>query len=139
MRASQIGNEEYNPAFLEKTFQVKKLILTVTADDQARNVNAYNPLLTFSYRGFFGDDSLDDLDTLPVASTDAEEGSPTGPYTITLSGGSDDNYDFQYVNGKLLVSDLKDQTINFSELADASLRIINLELLPHQDYQLNLP
>ena len=65
---------------------------------------------------FFGDDSSDDLDTLPVASTDAEEGSPTGPYTITLSGGSDDNYDFRYVNGKLLVSDLKDQTINFSRI-----------------------
>ena len=58
---------------LEKTFQVKKLILTVC--DGHEKYELSNPLLTFSYRGF-GDDSLSGLDTLPVASTDAEEGSP---------------------------------------------------------------
>ena len=44
------------------------------------------------------------IDTEPVASSAADEGTPAGSYDIIPSGGSDGNYSFAYVAGTLTVT-----------------------------------
>ena len=82
---------------------VEKKVLTVTASDltltYCDSVSEY-PL---SYSGFIAGDSIDNLDTIPVATSEHTWDSPVGEYEITVGGGEDDHYAFEYVNGTLTV------------------------------------
>ena len=86
------------------TITVNKLTLTVTVDDQSRTYGSSNPALTVSYLGFVNGDDASDLTTAPTASTAATVTSDVGGYAITASGGVDDNYTFNYVDGTLTVT-----------------------------------
>ncbi|MEO1100186.1 MAG: MBG domain-containing protein, partial [Bacteroidota bacterium] len=83
---------------------VNQAILTVTADDRSRTYGSSNPALTVSYLGFVNGDDASDLTTAPTASTAATVTSDVGGYAITASGGVDDNYTFNYVDGTLTVT-----------------------------------
>jgi hypothetical protein len=80
--------------------------LTATADDQSRAFGEANPSLTISYAGFVVGDDVGDLDSLPTASTTATINSQPGTYPITLTGGADNNYTFNLVNGTLTITNL---------------------------------
>jgi hypothetical protein len=56
-----------------------------------------------TYEGFVNNDTESSLTKKPVATTTATAASPEGTYAITVSGGSDTNYDFEYVAGMLTV------------------------------------
>ncbi|MCG8697287.1 MAG: right-handed parallel beta-helix repeat-containing protein, partial [Bacteroidales bacterium] len=83
---------------------VNKAKLTVTAEDKYRKPGEDNPELTFIYDGFVFDEQSSVLDTEPTISTTADISSPEGTYPITLSGGSDNHYEFVYVEGTLTVT-----------------------------------
>ncbi|NLU38996.1 MAG: hypothetical protein GXX78_08920, partial [Bacteroidales bacterium] len=74
--------------------------LTVTAHNQSKVYGQLNPALTIEYDGFVNEDDANDLDEQPVAVTDIDEYSDADYYNeyITFSGGSDNNYDFSFVN-----------------------------------------
>jgi hypothetical protein len=102
--AKQEGNGVFEAATpVSQTLTAAKAILKAKADDKQRFVNAENPPLTISFTGFVGSDQISDLDVLPVAQTDAVLTSPKGNYPIYVSGGSDNNYSFEYEAGNLLV------------------------------------
>ncbi len=81
-------------------------MLTVTANSQTKVYGAANPALTFTYSGWLNGDDASDLTTAPVASTTVSVTSPVNTYSgaITLSGGVDDNYNFNYVAADFTVT-----------------------------------
>lgn len=83
---------------------ISKASLTVTAGDQTRLYGEVNPDLTFGYSGFVNGEDASVLMTLPSVSTLADAGSNVGDYAITVGDGSDENYDFSYIEGVLSVN-----------------------------------
>ena len=86
------------------TLTVNKTNLTVTANNQTRTYGASNPALTFVYSGFVNSETAAVLDVAPTASTSAAVTSNVGTYPITLTGGSDNNYNLNFVAGNLTIN-----------------------------------
>ncbi|WP_422360336.1 MBG domain-containing protein [Reichenbachiella sp.] len=101
------GGADDNYAIQLETGQLEitKKTLTAMADNKSREYGDPNPGFSLSFDGFIAGDNASDLSgTLPSRSTEADESSSVGEYTITVTGGSDANYDFQNVNGILTVT-----------------------------------
>ncbi len=99
------------------TLIISKAPLTVTADDKSRHYGEVNPPLTISYSGFISGEDEIVLDTPPSASTTADGSTAPGTVPVTVSGGSDNNYTFIYIDGTLTITKA-DQTIVFAPIAD---------------------
>jgi hypothetical protein len=95
--------EANHTGFANNVLTVAKASLTATADDKSREYAKPNPPFTISYFGFVNSDGISVLDSLPTATTTATLTSLPGSYSITLTGGGDDNYAFNLVNGTLRV------------------------------------
>ncbi len=116
--ASLPGSDNYNPGEdVVQTLIVTKATLTVTADDKSKAFLTMNPGLTITYSGFAYNDDESVIDVLPAISTTALQDSPVGDYSITVEGGSDDNYDFVYVDGVLTITRIP-QTVIFTAYPD---------------------
>ena len=85
------------------TIDVDPALLTVTADNKQRGAGLLNPPLTATYSGFVNGETAPA--TPPTLSTTAEISSSPGAYPITITGGGDTNYVFNYANGTLTVTD----------------------------------
>lgn len=81
-----------------------KAPLTVTAENIARVYGATDPAFTLTYSGFLGSDGAGDIDVIPTISTVATASSDVGAYAIQASGGTDDNYEFNFVDGSLTIN-----------------------------------
>ena len=101
--ASGGDDNNYTFNYTNATLTINKAKLTVTAQDTSKNYGEPNPPFNVAYIGFLGADNLMSLDAVPYPMTTADENSVPGEYDITLTGGSDNNYDFIYVNGTLTV------------------------------------
>lgn len=87
-----------------RQFEVKKADLTVTVADIT--VEAGLPLPDFRYvtEGLKYDDTLEDIENLPVAHCDVDENSEEGEYEISFSEGSDRNYNIYTKPAKVIVT-----------------------------------
>ena len=105
VQATQAGDNYTSAAApVTREFDVNKPTLTVTINDKSINYGqdpASLPL-TYAISGFLGTDSVASLATLPVLTT-APDGSNVGTYAITGVAGTDPNYNFQFVAGKLTI------------------------------------
>ncbi|MCL1885931.1 MAG: hypothetical protein FWF98_04160, partial [Dehalococcoidia bacterium] len=97
------SSDNYTFNYVSGVLTVNKATLTITADDKVKTVGKDNPSLSFQYSGFLNGEDESVLSSKPSASTDADKDSPVGSYSITISGGSADNYTFDYVSGTLTV------------------------------------
>ena len=97
-------DDNYDFDYASGMLTITKATLTATADNQSRAYGSTNPTLTISYSGFLNGDVPSDIDTGPTAATTATITSPVATYSITVAGGSDDNYDFNYVSGTLTIT-----------------------------------
>ena len=114
--ASQPGDGNYNPApVVPGTLLVNKGNLTFTADNKTKMYQAGNPVLTYVISGFAPGETQQVLDVLPAIQTTALQNSPYGSYPITISGGSDNNYNYIFVPGTLSIARIS-QTITFSDV-----------------------
>ena len=95
--------ENYNILYVSGILTVVKSRLVVKADDKTRVYGSDNSALTISYIGFMDGEDVSVIDVKPFASTTALSTSNAGLYPITLTGGSDDNYDLDLVDGSLKV------------------------------------
>ena len=93
----------YYSAPTSGSLTVEKATLTAVADNTNRNYGEPNPSFIILYTGFENGEDEGVLDSLPTASSVADTSSPVGPYDITLSGGSDNNYNFNFDVGQLYV------------------------------------
>ncbi|MCX6254982.1 MAG: MBG domain-containing protein [Bacteroidia bacterium] len=118
INASQAGDGNYNPApVVPQTLTVNKANLTFTADDKSKVYQAQNPVLTYIISGFVIGETQSVLDVLPTIQTTAVQNSPVGSYPITITGGSDNNYNYIYLSGTLTVTKIP-QTITFTDIAE---------------------
>lgn len=110
------GAESPNYVFVYETsiLTIKPARLRVKADNVSRYYGEPNPELTFTWSGFANDEDASVIDELPVASVEADADSDAGLYTITLTGGADDNYSITCNNGLLTVEALP-QTITWEQ------------------------
>src|SRR6185369_15933439 len=94
----------YDFSFVNGTLNVKKVTLTVTADDKSKVYGDANPTFTASYSGFVNGDTPASLDMPVSLSTTATTASAAGTYPITPSGTADVNYTISFVSGTLTVT-----------------------------------
>lgn len=99
------GGTDGNYAFtyVAATLTIEKAPLTVSVDNKTKVYGEANPTLTVSYTGFVNGETVAVLNTAPSAATSATAASEVGVYTIEVSGGVDENYDFQYIFGTLTI------------------------------------
>jgi hypothetical protein len=97
------SDNNYNIINQVGSLSVTKKSLTATAANTSRYMGQANPTFTINYFGFVNGDNASVLDVRPVAATTAIPSSPLGTYPITVSGGTDNNYAYTYVNGVLTV------------------------------------
>ena len=106
----QAGSDNnYEISTIAGILTINKVSLTVTPENKTRLYGEENPALTVTYSGFVNGNTEDDLDVKAVATTTALLLDNTGVYTITSTGGVDNNYNLLYTDGSL--------TINKSTLA----------------------
>ncbi len=82
---------------------ITKASLTATADDKTITSGNADPVFTITYNGLVNDETSDVLDVPPVASVEVAHNT-AGTYPITVSGGEDNNYAFEYEDGTLTVN-----------------------------------
>ncbi len=102
--AVPVADPNYLPASAGQSFAVKKAPLNVRAGDVSKVFGQPNPVLPIGYSGFKPGETIAVLASLPVAATAATVDSPVGTYPVTVSGGSDANYELTgYQAGTLTI------------------------------------
>lgn len=82
---------------------INKRQLTVSTNDYTRTYNENNPTFELYYDGFVNNEDENVLVLKPSVSTIANKNTDAGVYDINISGGFAENYDFNYINGKLTI------------------------------------
>ena len=100
--AGKLGN--YSVTETPGTLTVKKVLLTVTADDKQKVYGQPNPAFTASYSGFVLGEGPAALGGTLSFATQATDASDVGSYAVTPSGLSSQNYTIKFVNGALEVT-----------------------------------
>lgn len=83
---------------------ITKKVITVDVVDIAIGPGEDLPAYQLTYSGFVGLDNAAVLAELPVASSSVTPESEQGEYEITISGGFDENYSFEYLTGIISVN-----------------------------------
>ena len=89
---------------VDGTLTITPAELTVTVADATRDMGEENPDFVLTYEGFKNGETESVLTVKPIATTTATKDSPAGDYDITVSGGQAFNYTFNYVGGKLTIT-----------------------------------
>ena len=97
--------DNYNTLEVSDSFEIKQAVLTATASNASRQYGNGNPVFEITYSGFQYNEDESVINVKPTASSTASVTSPVGTYDITVSGGSDDNYTFDYVTGTLTITE----------------------------------
>ena len=93
------ADNNYVFSYVPADFEVTPATLTVTADAKTKVYGDDNPTLTFQYSGWMNGDDDSVLDTKPTVSTTVDLKTSVGYHVnaITVSGGNDNNYSFNYI------------------------------------------
>jgi gliding motility-associated-like protein len=95
--------ENYILSLVNGNLTVNRADLTFIAESKSKNYLGSNPELTYKISGFKNGENESVLDVLPVIQTTAVQNSSAGSYSITLSGGADDCYNYIYQPGILTI------------------------------------
>lgn len=120
--------KNYNDSYVNGTLTIQKAQLTVTAESYSRMQDEENPPLEILYSGFRNSDNEDVLAEKPVVSTTATTSSRPGTYPIEVSGGTSNNYSFNYVNGTLTVREAGHLTIDDTKIAKGGKMLVKVNL-----------
>ena len=94
----------YSISFVNGTLTITKKTLMASVGNYERNYNEENPAFEVKYDGFAGNDNEKVFISKPQAKTTATKSSNVGTYTIEISGGDADNYQFSYTPGMLTIN-----------------------------------
>ena len=104
----------YEFEYVAGKLTVEKAPLQVTAGTYTMTYGDELPEFELSYDGFVNGEDSTVLASQPVIACEAGENPDAGEYAITVSGGEADNYEFEYVAGKLTVEKAV-QTIEWNQ------------------------
>lgn len=110
--------QNYTVSCNEGVMTVTPKPLHVSAVSISRPYGEENPELELTYEGFAFDDDAVVLQSAPQATCEADSWSDVGDYDIVVSGGSDKNYTFEYVNGVLSVTPAQQEIVWNQELPE---------------------
>ena len=96
-------SSNYALTYVGANLSITQATLTVTADSKSKYFGAADPAFTFQYSGFVNGDTASVIDTAPTCGVSGAHAA-VGSYPITCTGGLDNNYSFNYVNGTFTVS-----------------------------------
>jgi hypothetical protein len=88
--------------FISK-LKIDKASLTVQAHDTSMVFGDDEPEFRISFTGFVATDDQSQIDELPLATVEGSRPLLPGEYSIQLNGGTDNNYNFELIAGKLTV------------------------------------
>lgn len=91
--------------FIDGLLTVEKAPLVVSVGNYTREQFQENPEFVINYNGWKLGEDESVLRALPRARTTATYDSPVGEYDIVVSGGLATNYELQYVNGVLTITE----------------------------------
>lgn len=123
-RTSNVGTYEikvgdtscpnYSISFVNGTLTITPRTLIASVGNYERAYNEENPAFEVKCNGFVGNDDEKVLLTKPEAKTSATKTSDVGTYPINVTGGSADNYTFNYSSGTLTINKAE-QTITWEQ------------------------
>lgn len=99
-------SDKYELKLVPGVLTVKKAKLVASAGSYFKHPGDDNPPFAIKYSGFKCEDTKDVIIKEPKIECSADKNSPYGAYDVTISGGEAQNYEFEYVNGKLYVGEL---------------------------------
>ena len=99
-----------------RQFVVNKAELSIGVEDVTIVYGEEIPQFTLTMEGLVYDETLEDIGELPVAYTDATEGSAPGVYPIFLTGGESRNYNLKLSPGTLTI--IESGLNNIEEIMD---------------------
>jgi hypothetical protein len=105
-----LASDNYTFVYTSGTLTVTKALLTVTAEDKAREYGDPDPVFTLTYSGFrLADTAADALNGSFEITSTATLTSAAGTYAIVPGAGTAraDNYEFAFVNGALTVTEIQ--------------------------------
>ena len=85
------------------TFNIAKTKLEVKLQDMTYKDNNVPTKATLVFNGFVGEEGVNMLQTAPSCALPSE----SGVYSIAPSGGVSTNYSFEYVEGNIIVKNMK--------------------------------
>lgn len=85
----------YQMVYEDGVLTINKAMLTVKLADGEREYGLEN-VYNITYSGFKGDDNVEVIDARPSVDTEATIGASVGSYRMTLVGGYDNNYNFNF-------------------------------------------
>lgn len=97
-------DNNYQLELQKGVLNIEKVPLTIKAEDKSKVYGQENPSFTFTATGFVNKETMEAIDQLPTANTDATKFSSVGTYNIELSGSMDNNYDLEYLDGTLVIN-----------------------------------
>ena len=101
----------YNDTYVNGVLTIERAPLTIAAGTYTKKQGEAMPEFVPTFEGFKNNETKDVLTTQPVISCDATEASAPGEYDVTVSGAEAQNYDINYVNGKLIVTEADPVTV----------------------------
>jgi hypothetical protein len=99
----EVIDDEYEGVFSDSV-QIAKRVLTVTPLPVEIGEGMSIPEFEIEYQGFVDGEDDAVIATKPIGQTAANTESAAGEYPITVAGGADENYDFEYEEGVLTIS-----------------------------------
>lgn len=101
---SDAASPNYTFDYQSGTLTITPVTLTATVGSYQREYGDANPNFEVVYDGWCNGDTPDCLTEKPVVQTEADKSSDVGTYSLVLSGGQSQNYQFQYSHGTLTVT-----------------------------------
>lgn len=98
-----INEPGYTPIISIGSLQISKAVLIATAHDKTMLMGDEIPEFTFDLTDFVNNETISVIDQLPISEIEEQLPINAGTYSIKLSGGNDNNYDFVYNHGTLNV------------------------------------
>jgi hypothetical protein len=117
IKAENASSPNYSISYTNGTLTITPRTLFASVGTYERKYNEENPVFEIKYDGFVGNDDVKVLITEPIAKTSATKTSDVGTYSIEISGGSADNYQFAYTSGVLTINKAE-QTIEWEQELD---------------------
>ena len=114
IKISGASSDNYSISYVNGTLTITPRTLIVSVGNYERLYNEENPAFEIVYDGFVGNEDVNTLSTKPVTKTSATKTSDVGTYKIDVTGGSAENYSFNYISGTLTVNKAE-QTISWEQ------------------------
>lgn len=107
--------KNFNGILVNGVLTITKVPLTVSVGNYTKKQGEENPKFALSYSGFKNNETEEVLSKQPSVNCGATVASAPGEYDIIVSGAEAENYEIQYVDGKLIVIESESNNIIFDD------------------------